>query len=83
MPLRRQLDVSFGVMNPFIITCMYIMYIYIYILYIKTLNEIAKGNFKKHFNPIEYVQYPEFSTTPAVFISDYIYIYINCQKICT
>ena len=30
MPLRRQLDVSFGVMNPFIITCMYIMYIYIY-----------------------------------------------------
>ena len=25
---------------------------------------------EKHFNPIEYIECPEFSTTPAVFISD-------------
>ena len=29
----------------------------------------SERQFKKHFNPIEYIQCPEFSTTPAVFIS--------------
>ena len=28
-----------------------------------------REKFQKHFNPIEYIQCPEFSTTPAVFIS--------------
>ena len=51
------------------------MYIY------KNTKWNSERQFQKHFNPIEYVQCPEFSTTPAVIISGttstiYIYIYI-------
>ena len=52
-----------------------IKHAYIYIC--KLLNETAKGNLIKHFNPIEYIQCPEFSTTPAVFIRGTMYIYIQ------
>ena len=56
------------------------IYIHIYIILrntaywiVKIKNKNTKRNserqFQKHFNPIEYVQCPEFSTTPAVFIS--------------
>ena len=44
------------------------MYIHIYIyIYVIELN--SEMLVQRHFNPLEYIQCPEFSITPAVFIS--------------
>ena len=48
------------------IYCVYDFQFNIYIYVFKTLNE---RQLQKHFNPIKYIQCPEFFTTPVVFIS--------------
>ena len=74
LPLRKATGVveSFGCLIIFYIGLKchfnyFVLYIYIYI-YIWNTNWSSERPFQKHINPIEYIQWREFSTTPAVFI---------------
>ena len=51
-------------------------HIYIYNIIMYNIKQ-----FKKHINPIEYPQCPEFSTTPAVFFSDMTSTDVSCIHI--